>query len=258
MKRYLQKIVYCGNRILSGEDRFWEEMDREDLKKEASLQKEGILYITDDEKILKALKMRQVPVAVWFHEENREQDLSEALYGVEAPEVLKLDFYERVYRREKGIPWDILETKRCIVREMIPEDGRDFARIYQDPIVRTYMKDFHTDAEGEAQYIREYQQRYRFYEYGVWSILLKETGQVIGRAGFSETEEESIPCLGYVIDAEWRRQGLAYEVCSAILDYAKDVLEFEQIYLYAEKGNVASLKLAEKLGMNIIPFILQP
>ncbi len=272
MKRYLKKVIFCTA------DLPWEIRDGE----------QGILYIADNEQTLRLLKSRNLPVAAWLHEGNRGQNLSAAAYAVEKPEELDMDFYEKVYRRERNIPWDILETDRCLVREMIPEDGADFAEMYRNPEISRYMKDFHDDAEGEAKYISEYQQQYRFCEYGVWSVVLKETGQVVGRAGFSDVEarmgtafitavesnfkagkspgaeadcgaEKSpmtctraesagIPCLGYMIGVPWQNQGIAYEVCRAILDYAKEELGFEQVQLFVEESNLASLHLSERLG----------
>lgn len=216
--------------------------------------KEAWLYVVDQEKDLKRLKSMGLPVAAWLHEGNKDQDLSQTAYAVEDPHALNMDVYERVYRREKGIPWDILETKRCLVREMIPEDGEAFEKIYQDPEIQRYMEDFHGDKEGEAAYIREYRHHYRFYEYGVWSIILKETGEVIGRAGFlqaSTTAEgmaDDLPYLGYMIGTPWQGRGIAYEVCKAILDYGREELGFEQVALLVDKDNEASIGLADKLG----------
>ena len=227
-----------------------------------------MLYIVDTKQELDRIKSMGLPVLVWLHEKNKEQDLSGAAYAVENPEELDMDFYEKVYRREMHIPWEILETERLLIREMIPEDAAAFAEIYQESAINRYMKDFHGDVAGEAAYIREYQSHYRFYEYGVWSIILKSTGEVIGRAGFSEVpggqegcgifgnmpEGESsaggddLPRLGYMIGVPWQRQGYAEEACRAILDYAREELGFEAVQLQVEAGNTASIRLAEKLG----------
>ena len=252
MKRYLKKVVFCspnGADVLAGAGG------------------QGTLYIVDTKRDLDFVKSMGLPVLAWLHEGNRDQDLSAASYAVEDPHALNMDFYEKAYRREMHLPWEILETDRCLVRDMVPEDAKAFEKIYREPEICRYMKDFHGDAAGEAAYIREYQAHYRFYEYGVWSIVLKETGEVIGRAGFSEAdagvsvdrpeemrsawnamEEDTLPCLGYMIGVPWQRQGLAYEVCRALLQYAKEELEFEAVQLLVEAGNQASVGLAQKLG----------
>ena len=233
MKRYLKKVVYCTK------DQLWE-IDGKD----------GILYVTDSEQGLKLLKSMGLAVAVWLKEENKNQDLSAASYALEDPFSLDEEFFEQIYRREMGISWDILETKRCLVREMKPEDAVFFAKMYEDPGISAFLKDYHGSVEAEKKYIEEYQQHYRFYEYGVWSVLLKETGEVIGRVGFSQMEEDDdmTPGFGYMIAPRYQKQGLAYEVCSAVLDYAKEYLDMETVQLFVEERNVGSVRLAEKLG----------
>lgn len=250
MKRYLKKVVFWahGQGDLSG------------LTDDCS---QGVLYIVDRKQELEWLKGMGLPVLAWLHENNKEEDLSRASYGVEDPKALDMDFYEKVYRREKNIPWEILETERLLIREMIPEDAAAFEAIYKEPAIRRYMKDFHEDAVGEAEYIREYQAHYRFYEYGVWSVVLKETGEVVGRVGFSDmqelsckvpeelpgvTEEEYLPCFGYMIGVPWQRQGYAEEAGRAILDYAREELGFTTVLLQVEEENEASVRLAKKLG----------
>ena len=70
---------------------------------------------------------------------------------------------------------------------------------------------------------------YGFYGYGIRSILNRQDGKVIGRAGISWREEFDVPELGFVIGVPWQKQGYAYEVCSAILNYAWKDIGFKQI-----------------------------
>lgn len=236
MKRYLKKVVYCTK----------------DRPGEIISQQSGILYVTDSSQKLKLLKGMNLPVAVWLCEDNKDQDLSAAAYAIEDPLSLDEESFEQIYRREKQIPWDILETDRCLVREMVPEDAVYFAKMYENPEVSRYLKDYHGSIEAEAQYIKEYQQHYRFYEYGVWSVLLKETGEVIGRVGFSQMEEmdSDIPGFGYMIEPKWQGQGIAYEVSRAALDYAKQWLGMDVVQLMVDADNKKSISLAEKLGFS--------
>lgn len=92
--------------------------------------------------------------------------------------------------------------------------------------------------------------RYPFYDYGMWTILDKSTGMVIGRAGLEEREVdgEVYTELGYMIHHLYRRKGIAFEVCQAILEYAKTILYLEEIHLFVHVGNTASKRLAQKLG----------
>ena len=58
--------------------------------------------------------------------------------------------------------------------------------------------------------------------------------------------------MGYVIDPRWRHQGIAYEVCSAIMEYAAEHTDFERLNALTEADNVASIALLEKLGFTYL------
>ena len=56
--------------------------------------------------------------------------------------------------------------------------------------------------------------------------------------------------LGYMIRKNRQGQGLAYEVCTAILAYAKEELGFEKLFARTRKENLASAMLLKKLGFH--------
>ena len=64
-------------------------------------------------------------------------------------------------------------------------------------------------------------------------------------------EGEPVLEIGYVIGKQWQRKGYAFEVSSAILEYAKKEIGEDTIYLKTEEENRASIALAEKLGFQI-------
>ena len=69
------------------------------------------------------------------------------------------------------------------------EDVEDFYRIYADPSITRFMEGLYPDVEQEKEYVREYIEKvYTFFEFGVWTVVEKESGSVIGRAGFSYRE----------------------------------------------------------------------
>ena len=160
---------------------------------------------------------------------------------------------ERVYRRLKGLPWNILETERCLIRETTPEDVEDFFHIYSDPAITEFMEGLYPDKEQEKEYIREYIEKiYTFYEFGVWTVVEKNSGSVIGRAGFSYREGYDEPEIGFIIGVPWQRRGYGEEVCRAILDYGWNVLRFDRVQALVETENAASLNLCDKLGFRAV------
>ena len=173
---------------------------------------------------------------------------------------------ERVYKRYKGEPWIIAETKRCIIRELTMDDIDDLFDLYCKPGITDFVEPLY-DYEKECEYERAYiKHMYGYYEYGMWLVFSKETGKLIGRAGLENRDYEdensdgssdevtyhSEMELGYVIAPEYQRQGYATEVCEAILEYAWENLEPERINCLIDERNYPSIKLVEKLGFNLM------
>ena len=105
------------------------------------------------------------------------------------------------------------------------------------------------DRDEERSYMKDYIQKiYGFYGFGLWSVIHTVTGTVIGRAGLSVREGYEIPELGFVTEVAFQHQGYTYEICEAILRYARDELEFPQVQAFCHPENTASLHLLQKLG----------
>lgn len=208
----------------------------------------GTLYITDSEACYQALRRKGCYVLPYLNEQNSGVDFTGAFYVVEKLEEVGYETVDMAYRRLAGLPWEILTTKRCVIRETVIEDVDCFYQIYAEPDITRYMEDLYKDREEEIAYIREYQKNvYAFYGYGMWTVLTKE-GTVIGRAGISWREGFDLPELGFVIGAPWQGQGYAYEVCGAILAYAWEELGFTKIQALVMEGNTKSAALCQKLG----------
>ena len=129
------------------------------------------------------------------------------------------------------------------------EDVDEFYRIYREPSITYYMENLFEQPDMEKAYIKNYiRQVYGFYGYGLWTVLLKETGQVIGRAGLSVRDGYELPELGFVIETSQQRKGYAYEVCKAILNYTKEELQFGAVQALVQEENKASVSLLNRLG----------
>lgn len=208
-----------------------------------------ILYVTDEKEAYASLRKEGCYVLPCLREGIKSEDFPGASWLVEDLEEMDKDSLELVYRRLAGLPWEILETKRCRVREMTVEDVDSFYGIYAEPSITRYMEDLFADRDEEIAYTRDYIEKvYAFYGYGMWTVLEKESGAVIGRAGISWREGYDLPELGFVIGVSWQGKGYAFEVCSAILAYAKEELLMERVQALVRPGNEKSLRLCEKLG----------
>lgn len=213
------------------------------------MDKDYTLAVTDKTSVFHKLYQEGYYIIALYHDGNREEDFSGVRYAVEDLPAVEYCSYEEAFCRLAGIPWDILETERMKVRETMPRDVDEFYRIYRDPSITQYMEDLYPNREQEMEYIKAYvKQVYEFYGFGLWTVLHKESGRVIGRAGLNVREGYDIPELGFVIDAEFQGQGYAFEVCSAILKYAGEKLEFPDVQAFVDGNNQCSIHLLEKLG----------
>lgn len=168
---------------------------------------------------------------------------------VEGFDEVDADFLEKVYQRHHRIPWTILETERCVIRELALDDLDALFELYGDGEIDKYtdpLYPYEEEKEFQHAYIEN---MYRYFGYGMWLVFSKESGKLIGRAGLEhreyngETELE----LGYIIGTPYQGKGYATEICKAILEYAKENTYFERINTLIQDGNIASEKLTKKL-----------
>lgn len=215
------------------------------LKRE---KQDAVLYITDDLKEVRRLLSEGKAAAALLTLDNCEEDFSGILYALERIEELEIEDFERIYRRIRNLPLEILETDRCIVREMTEEDVEALYEIYAEKGITKYIEELFEDPEEERRYITDYRKYiYGYYEYGMWIIEEKGSGKVIGRAGIDPRDGENE--LGYVIAAPSQKKGYAYEVCSAIIDYIWKIYKNpESVISRVDPQNIASVKLLKKLG----------
>ncbi len=174
----------------------------------------GLLYLTDDPLIYAMLAAEEErsqgnalpccpPALVYLHPGNRDEDFGDARYALEEPEETEPEYLERVYRRCHNLPWEILVTDRCWLRETVEEDVDSFWKMYQDSELSRYTERLYPTPEAERGYVREYRRLvYSFYEFGVWTVLDRQSGAVVGRAGLSVREGYDLPELGFVIGRE--------------------------------------------------------
>lgn len=224
---------------------------RETILTDVAENEEATLWITDSSVRGRELLAEGKAVLVWIHEGNRNQDFSAFRYACDNPQELDRDYLEGVFRRFRGIPWDILETERCLVRETTVEDVEEFYRIYREPSITEFMEPLYEEPERERNYARDYIDKvYGFYGFGIWTVLSKADEQVIGRAGICYREGYEDPEIGFLMAVDKQGLGYATEVCQSILQYGHEVLGFERILAFVQPANKASLRVCEKLGMS--------
>ncbi|MCL2253184.1 MAG: GNAT family N-acetyltransferase [Lachnospiraceae bacterium] len=213
---------------------------------------DDILFITDDAEILDKMLVAGHYTIALQHDYNQRADLYKALYAMSEIRNIDFDSFLKAYERLAGLPWRILETERLTIRETTIDDVDDFYRIYSDPLITRHMDPLYGDINEEKAYAAEYIKTiYSFYGYGIWTVALRGTSEVIGRAGISWREGYRYPELGFIIAHSHQRLGYAEEALRAILELAKDELEFDTIQVLIQPQNYASINLCHKLGFEL-------
>ena len=115
----------------------------------------------------------------------------------------------------------ILTTTRLQIREFIAADADAMARIICDPqTMRFYPVPFQrSDAD---QWIERNQRRDETDGHGLWAVILRKTGDVIGDCGITlqEVEGERLREIGYHLRRDQWGCGFATEAARACRDWA--------------------------------------
>lgn len=147
----------------------------------------------------------------------------------------------------------ILETERLILREM---DQNDYDALYavlaDSDIMKHYPYTF--DEARVRKWIARNMERYEKDGFGLWAVVLKETGEMIGDCGISMQQIHGpwLPEIGYHIRADHQRKGYASEASAACIRYAFENYDFPAVYSYMKYTNIPSQKTAMKNGMRFI------
>ena len=208
------------------------------------------LFIADSERLLRQLAEAGAAFCAYSHGGNSGEDLSAAKYILMEPQWVDEDSLVKIWQRQRNIPWTILETERCVVREFVPEDTDALYELY-DEEARRFLEPPSGNRPLEREILTSYIRRvYRLCGYGHWAVICKKTGELIGRMGFAFPPSPAPVCdpvpdamFGYLVRSDRRRQGITREVGAAILQYGFEKLGFTAIGADAAVSNTVSDKI---------------
>lgn len=147
----------------------------------------------------------------------------------------------------------ILETKRLFQRELTHEDfDALYAVLGDSDITQHYPYSF--DEARVHRWITRNIERYALEGFGLWAVVLKETGEMIGDCGITmqNIHGTMLPEVGYHIRKDQQRKGYASEAAAACIGYAFENYDYPRVYSYMKYTNVASQRTAMKNGMRFI------
>ena len=147
----------------------------------------------------------------------------------------------------------ILKTERLILRELTYDDyAALYAVLADSDIMQHYPYTF--DEARVRGWIEKNMRRYREEGFGLWAVVLKETGEMIGDCGITmqNIHGAMLPEIGYHIRADRQRRGYASEAAAACIRYAFENYGFPAVYSYMKYTNIPSQRTAVKNGMKFI------
>lgn len=179
-----------------------------------------------------------------------------AAYVVYNLKDITAEYCEHIYARKMHMPAYILETENYIVREECEDDLAELYELYEGLKDCSYIEPLYA-VEQEKEFLKNYiRNMYYFFDYGLWLVYDKRTGKLAGRIGIENRSIDGINCqeLGYLVGKEYQHRGAAYEVCLAVIEYARDYLGIESLYACIHKENLPSICLITKLGFKVYAY----
>lgn len=165
-----------------------------------------------------------------------------------------------------------LRTRRAILRPIDAADRDTLHALFTDPVVRRYLWDDEViSVEQVVEVTGESERLFRESGAGLWLAWrssseshLVEDRSPESAAGLESPELTALPAgftgfwyfheppeleLIYGVTPSMHGQGIAGEIARAVIDYAFAELGHARIQASMDAPNVASIRVAEKLGM---------
>ncbi len=144
----------------------------------------------------------------------------------------------------------VIETSRLYLRELNQGDYPAVAAIVQDEQTMYAYEGPFSDAETQS-WLDKNLLRYKQDGFGLWAVILRESGVMIGMAGLTRQsiEQEEVLEIGYLLNRRYWGRGFAIEAAKACKEYAFTVLEADVVHSIIRDSNIASMNVAIRNGM---------
>lgn len=144
----------------------------------------------------------------------------------------------------------MIETPRLLLRNYTLDDFDALYEILSDPeTMQHYPAPY--DEEKTRNWITWNLDNYEKYGFGLWAVVLKETGEFIGDCGITlqNIDGEILPEIGYHIHKKYWRRGFAKEAARAVRDWGFRNTQYDIFYSYMKYTNIGSWSTALANGM---------
>lgn len=146
-----------------------------------------------------------------------------------------------------------LTTQRLLLRPLAEDDLDRLAAFYGDPEVMRHVGSGRPLSREETEAsLNRMMLFFAHHDYGQWAVVVRDTGQLVGRAGVLEWPDvggRAETEIGYLLGRPHWGHGYATEASLAARDHALEVLGRRRLISLIDHANERSANVARKLGM---------
>ncbi len=145
-----------------------------------------------------------------------------------------------------------IETPRLLIRTWMASDAAALEAIYGDGETMRYIGRGYPQGlppETTRAALAAMIARYESDGIGVWPVVLKESGELIGACGLQPLPKTDETEIAFLFNKAFRGKGYAYEAAAAVMEFGFAQARVPRIVAVVNPRNARSIALINKLGM---------
>jgi ribosomal-protein-alanine N-acetyltransferase len=144
-------------------------------------------------------------------------------------------------------------TERLYLRKLRTDDTDCFYEIMKKEEVVKWLGNSRGKTRDETKaLIEKYAEQWKEKGYGVWGVLDRQTGELLGDCGLNVIKETGEVEILYAFDPKYWGHGYAMEASIAALRHAFLKIKLDRIIVLAKPDNARSKNVIGKLGFKYI------
>ncbi len=145
-------------------------------------------------------------------------------------------------------PYPAIETERLVLRRVTEEDADDLFVLRSDERMMQYIDRPRAKSIEDAKKLIDVFEDFLQKGEGInWGISLKENSRLLGTICLFKFQPENYRAeIGYLLHADFHRQGIMNEAMKPVIDYGFNTLKLHSIEANVNPSNLASIKILEK------------